>query len=93
MYLKEVDGNLRAYKTSIDMVLKLDGHDEFSVSARLAKELKSYPDFLNKNYWYLATGKYEDSAQIEWEISVCGIPIQVPIKGHVMFKNGSPVLA
>lgn len=91
MNIKEIDGDLRAYKTSIDIIHGLDGCDEFLLSERVAQELKRSPDFLNEGYWYLAIG--EDSTSLIWEISVNGVSLQVPLKGQINFEDGQPVLA
>lgn len=92
MNLKEVDGSLIAYKTALDIVHGLEGCNEFLVSERVAEELRKNPNFMNEGHWYLAIGKYKDSDQIEWEISIYGVPVQVPLRGYINFDSGFPIL-
>ncbi len=56
MQLKEVDGQLKAYKTAIDVINGLDDFSEFQVSARVAYALQQSSSFLAANYWSLAVG-------------------------------------
>lgn len=95
MQLKEVDGQLKAYKTSIDMVNGLDDFSEFQVSSRVAYELQQSSSFLAENYWCLTVGSPDQSAAIlEWEITVIddSTPVQAPIKGVVDVESGLAVL-
>lgn len=99
MHLKEIDGNLRACKTSIDVIdSALDRYNEgFLVSERVAEKLKRVAEestnnlnFLDQDYWYLVIRKNLD--QTAWEITVYEVPIQKPITGYVSFENDPPVL-
>lgn len=95
MQLKEVDGQLKAYKTSIDVINGLDDFSEFQVSARVTYELRQSSSFLAENYWYLAVGSINQTASIlEWEITVIdhSTPVQVPLRGVVDIENGLAVL-
>ncbi|MBW4578772.1 MAG: hypothetical protein KME42_04255 [Tildeniella nuda ZEHNDER 1965/U140] len=96
MQLKEVDGQLKAYKTSIDVINGLDDVSEFQVSARVAYELQQSSSFLAENYWYLAVGSTDQTASllVEWEITVTdgSTPVQAPIKGVIDVENGLAVL-
>lgn len=92
MNLKEVGGSLIACKTALDIVHGLEGCNEFLVSERVAEELRKNPNFMSEGYWYLAIGKYEDSDQMEWEISIYEVSVQVPLRGYISFDSGSPTL-
>ncbi len=93
MQLRELNGNLKAYKTSNDVIHGLDSFSEFHISERVANELQKDSDFLAENHWYLAIGKYEETAPIGWEITVYRNGLQIPIEGTVEFEDGFPVLA
>jgi len=95
MQLKEVDRQLKAYKTSIDVINGLDDFSEFQVSSRVAYELQQSSSFLAENYWYLAVGSTDQTASLlEWEITVIdnSAPAQAPIKGVIDVENGLAVL-
>lgn len=94
MQLKEVDGQLKAYRTSIDVIHGLDDLSEFQVSSRVAYELRQSPNFLAENYWYLAVGSTDETPLLEWEITVIdgSTPVQAPIKGVIDVENGLAVL-
>ncbi|MBW4474740.1 MAG: hypothetical protein KME45_30830 [Stenomitos rutilans HA7619-LM2] len=95
MQLKEVDGQLKAYKTSIDVINGLDDFSEFQVSSRVAYELQQSSSFLAENHWYLAVGSTDPTASLlEWEITVIddSTPVQAPIKGVVDVESGLAVL-
>jgi hypothetical protein len=98
MQLRELNGQLKAYKTPNDEIHELDSYSEFHISERVANELRKDTDFLAENHWYLVIGKYEETAPIEWEITVCNsvsgqITIQeILIMGTIEFKNEFPVL-
>jgi len=95
MQIKEVDGQLKAYKTAIDVVNGLDDFSEFQVSARVAYELQQSSSFLAENYWSLAVGSTAPTASIlEWEVTVIdySTPLQVPLRGVVDIESGLAVL-
>ena len=93
MQLRELNGNLKAYKASNDVIHDLDDFSEFHISERVANELKQDPDFLAENHWYLATAYCKETATIRWDIIVNRSDYEIPIEGTVEFEDGFPVLA
>ncbi|MGB3517760.1 MAG: hypothetical protein WBA43_14995 [Elainellaceae cyanobacterium] len=96
MLLKEVDGQLKAYKTSVDVINGLDEYKEFLVSEHIAEDLRKDPNFLREDYWYLTVGKAAtpdpNSDLLEFDISIHDGVLQKPIRGEVCFRDGRPVL-
>ncbi|XGV98903.1 MAG: hypothetical protein ACAF41_08165 [Leptolyngbya sp. BL-A-14] len=95
MQLKEVDGQLKAYKTSSDVINGVDDFSEFQVSSRVAYELQQSSSFLAENHWCLTVGSPDQTASIlEWEITVMddSTPLQVPLTGVVDIESGLAVL-
>jgi len=92
MYLKELNGQLKAYKTSIDNINRLDNFSEFQISDEVANKLRHCLNFLSRDHWYLAIGKETDV--IAWQITTTrifsGVP-EIPISGIINFRNELPV--
>jgi len=92
MQLRKVNGQLKAYKTAIDVLPPLGDFSEFQISDQVANKLKQSSDFLAEDHWCLVVGKHKETELFEWEISILGLPIQESIRGTVDLKNGFPVL-
>jgi hypothetical protein len=97
MQLRELDGQLVAHTSTIDVIKGeyLERLQEFLVSEQVANELKKYASFLAPNYWYLVINKdlSTNDEQLHWEITVRDIVLQLPIEGVVKFEDNLPVLA
>lgn len=93
MYLKESNGQLKAYKTSSDIINQLKDFSEFQIFDQVANELRHNSNFLSRDYWYLVIGKETDV--IAWEITTIkifnGVP-EIAIRGIIRFNNKLPVL-
>jgi len=98
MQLKELNGQLIAYRTPNFDVIKgeyVEQFHEFLISEQVANDLRKYQSHLDLDYWDLAVAKDLSTCdeQFYWEITVRVVPMQHPIQGIVKFENSLPVLA
>lgn len=98
MQLRELNGQLIAYTSNIDVIK--GGHEdhlrEFLISEDVSKDLQKYQNYLNTDFWYLVVNKDLSIGddKLHWELTTQNLKFQqTPLNGIVKFKEDLPVLA
>jgi hypothetical protein len=107
MQLKEINGQLIAYRNSIALDIidnDLDIFNDFLISLQVANHLRNTSDYLAENHWRLTIVKHivndklviDDSGKpmFKWEISVNSSIQQYKdiIEGFIKFNYALPIL-
>ena len=97
MQLRELNGQLTAYKTTCDVINEdsVNQFHEFLISEQVANELRKCPSYLATDYWYLVISKDLSIGNEEfyWEITVRDVPLQLSNRGVVKFEDELIILS